>query len=85
MCVGGTYAIIQTKCCVFIPDKFANISSLLAHMKTQVKALNNLAPSLGDQLTHWFGSGGGSMLEEIVTDTWSASFNFFLYVHVLLL
>lgn len=55
---GGTCAIIQTKCCIFIPDKSANISSLLAHMKTQVKALSNLAPSLGDQPTHWFGSGG---------------------------
>lgn len=26
---GGTFAITQTECCAFIPDKFANVSSLL--------------------------------------------------------
>ena len=30
---GGTCAIIQTECCVFIPDQSSNVSSLLKHMK----------------------------------------------------
>ena len=30
---GGAYAIIQTECCVLIPDKFSNVLSLLKHMK----------------------------------------------------
>lgn len=30
---GGICAIIQTKCCVFIPDEFSNIIHLMSHMK----------------------------------------------------
>lgn len=33
---GGTYAIIQTECCAFIPDEFANVSFLLNLMRTEV-------------------------------------------------
>lgn len=38
---GGTCAIIQTKCSVFIFDESANVSSLLHHMEAQVNALND--------------------------------------------
>lgn len=31
---GGTCAIIQTECCVFIPDESAYVSPLLNHMRT---------------------------------------------------
>lgn len=37
---GAKCAIIKTECCVFIPGKYANISSLLAHMETQINALS---------------------------------------------
>lgn len=38
----------HTECCVFIPDKPANISSSLVHMKSQGNALCDVVPSLGD-------------------------------------
>lgn len=44
----GTYAIIQTECCVFIADESAHAPSLLNHVRTQVNALSQLIPSLGD-------------------------------------
>ena len=43
---GGTCVIIQTECCVFIPDESSNVSSLLKHMKKQVDALCDPTPSL---------------------------------------
>ena len=43
---GGTCTIIQTECCVFIPDQSSNVSSLLKHMKKQVNALSDPPPSL---------------------------------------
>ena len=33
---GGSWAIIQTECCVFIPDKSANGLSLLNHIRAQM-------------------------------------------------
>lgn len=53
---GATCAIIQTECCVFIPGKYANTSSLLTYMETQINALSDPTPSLGNLLTYWFGS-----------------------------
>lgn len=41
---GGTCVIIQVECCVFMPDASANVSSLLKHMRTQVKALSDSQP-----------------------------------------
>lgn len=52
---GGTYAIIQTECCVFISNESANISSLLSYMRTQVKVLSYLISSLA-ALNQWFRS-----------------------------
>mgnify|MGYP002652054419 FL=1 len=43
---GGTYTIIQTGCCAFTPDESSNVSSLLKHIKKQVDALCDPAPSL---------------------------------------
>ena len=36
---GGTCAIMQTECCVFIPGGSSNVSPLLKHVKTQVNTL----------------------------------------------
>ena len=43
---GDMCAIIQTECCIFIPDEFSNVSSLLKHMKKQVNALSDPTPNL---------------------------------------
>ena len=43
---GGTYVIIQTECYVSIPNKSANVSSLLSHKTTQVNNLSDLSPQL---------------------------------------
>ena len=43
---GGTYTIIQTGCCAFIGHESSNVSSPLKHMKKQVDALCDPAPSL---------------------------------------
>lgn len=42
-------------------------------MKTQKNALNDLAPSLGNLLTHWSGSYGYN--EKIAANSWTISFN----------
>ena len=55
---GSTSAIIYIKCCMFIPDESAYVSSLLNHMRTQVNALSSLTPSLGTLLNQWFRSWG---------------------------
>lgn len=38
----GTDYIIQTECCAFIFDEFANVSSFLNHMRTLINALSDL-------------------------------------------
>lgn len=35
---GGTYAIIQTECCVYTPDKSSNATHLMTHLKNQMAA-----------------------------------------------
>lgn len=50
---GGTCAIIQTECCVFIPDESPNVSFLLNHMRTRVKTLSDPAPSLRALVNRW--------------------------------
>lgn len=37
----GTYDITQTECCVFISDEFANVSSLLNHMRTLINVFSD--------------------------------------------
>lgn len=54
---GGTCAVIQTECFVFIADESANVPSLSKHMRIQVNALNSAIPSLPD-LIKWFISWG---------------------------
>lgn len=54
---GDTCAVIQTECCVFIPDGSANVPSLSKHLRIQVNALNSAIPSLPD-LIKWFISWG---------------------------
>lgn len=44
----GTCAIMQTQCCVFIPEEYPNVSSLLNLMKKQVNDLSDPTPSLND-------------------------------------
>lgn len=43
-----TCTVIQTEYCVFITDESPNVLSLLNRMRTQVNALSDLTPSLGD-------------------------------------
>lgn len=40
-------AVTQTECCMFMPEESANVSSLLNHLRTQVKTLSDPTPSLG--------------------------------------
>ena len=64
---GGTCAIIQTECCVFIPDESFNVTHLMNHMKNQIPALSDPFPSLDELLKtkqtnnnkkNWLGVGG---------------------------
>ena len=41
--------------CIFIPDKFTTVSSLVNHMRLRVNALRDLTPSLGGLINQWFG------------------------------
>ena len=54
---GGTCAIIQTECCVFIPDESSNTTCLMNHMKNQISALSDPFPNPDDLLENWFGVG----------------------------
>lgn len=40
-------AVIQTECCMFMPDASANVSSLLSHLRTQVNTPSDPTPSRG--------------------------------------
>ena len=35
---GGTYAKVQSKCCVYTPDKSSNVTHLMTHLKNQMAA-----------------------------------------------
>lgn len=37
----GSYANIETKCCVYIPEDSANVSKVLADIHTQIKAVSD--------------------------------------------
>ena len=52
---GGTSSIIQTECCVFIPDESFNVTPLMNHKKNQISALSDPFPILDDLLKNWFG------------------------------
>ena len=41
---------LSKQCCVFIPDEYGNVSSLLHHMRMHVNALSGLTPSVGHLL-----------------------------------
>ena len=45
--LGDICAIIQTECCIFIPDKYFNVTHL-KHMKNQISTLSDSFPSLDD-------------------------------------
>ena len=49
-------AVIQTECCILIPDESSNITHLMTHMKNLISALSDLLPSLGGLLRSWFSS-----------------------------
>jgi len=53
---GVTCVIIQTECCLLIPDESINVSSLINRTRTQVNAPSDL--SLGNLINQWFGSWG---------------------------
>nr|AEX32773.1 envelope protein syncytin-Car1 [Panthera leo krugeri] len=54
---GGTCDIVKTECCVYIPDSSANISDVLADMRTQIEAMSDASGSLNDWISSW--SSGG--------------------------
>lgn len=70
---GGPCAVTQTECCVVIPDKLANVSSLLNHRRIQVNAWSGLISSLWDLINPWFRSLD-LLVENIVTDLGNHSF-----------
>ena len=47
-------AVIQTECCILIPDESSNTIHLMTHMKNLISALSDLLPSLGGLLRSWF-------------------------------
>ena len=53
---GDICAIIQTECCIFVPDKSFNVTHL-NHMKNQISALSDPFPNL-DNLLKKTGEGG---------------------------
>ena len=42
---GGTPSIIQTECCVFIPDESFNVTHMVNHMRNQISSLSDPFPS----------------------------------------
>ena len=74
---GGTRAIIQTECCVFIPDESSSVSSLLKHMKKQANAISNPAFSL--EFFGFLPSGTGSLFRSAL------QFLFLLFLGILVL
>ena len=61
---GSTCAIIQTECCVFIPDESFNVTPLMNHKKNQISALSDSFPSLDNLLKNWFGKKKTGLVQE---------------------
>ena len=56
---GGNCVIIQTKCCVYIPQS-SNVMHLTTHMKNQISVLDDPLPRFGDIFFRkmiWFREG----------------------------
>ena len=51
---GGNGVINQTKCYVFIPDEYSNITHLMTHRKIYIAALDDPLPGLSDLLGRQF-------------------------------
>lgn len=64
---GSSCALTQAQCRMFLPDESANVQSLLNHLRTQMNALSDPTPSLGDLINQYLGSWD-SWWENIVTD-----------------
>lgn len=64
---GGTCAVLQTECCVFILDVSAKASSVLNHMRAQLNALSDPTPSLGDLINQSFESWGSGWKKLLLT------------------
>ena len=71
---GGTCAIINVECCVYISDLSGNISATLGDMKGQVKAMSD------DDLSFWT-----SVLSWVKGDWWKAIFTIVIVVLLVLL
>jgi len=52
-----TYANIETKYFVYIPDN-SNISKVLADMHIEIKAMSDSSNSLSDWISSWFSGNG---------------------------
>ena len=71
---GGTCAIINVECCVYISDLSGNISATLGDMKGQVKAMSD------DDLSFWT-----SVLSWVKGDWWKTIFTIVIVVLLVLL
>lgn len=52
---------------MFIPDEFSNAINLMTNVKSQIIALNNPLPSLGEILGKLFGSVGSWLKSLLMT------------------
>ena len=64
---GGTCAIINVECCVYIPDLSGNVSAALDDMKNQVKAMSNENESFWTSVLSWVKSDWQKSIFTIVT------------------
>ena len=71
---GGTCAIINVECCVYISDLSGNISATLGDMKGQVKAMSD------DDLSFWT-----SVLSWVKGDWWKTIFTIVIVALILML
>ena len=75
---GGTCAIIQTECCVFIPDESSNVTHLMNQTKNQISALSDPFPSLDHLLKKLVCYG--RLMTETFTYNSTKVINYIIYI-----
>ncbi|XP_057575623.1 endogenous retrovirus group PABLB member 1 Env polyprotein-like [Hippopotamus amphibius kiboko] len=71
---GGTCAVMEVECCVYIPDLSGNVSSAMKDMQNQVKAMSDTPTPFFTPVLSWFKS-----------DWWKTVFTTIIVILIILL
>lgn len=65
---GGTSAITEPQCCIYIPDNSANVPTGLPGLQIQIKAVFDFSISLNNWISSWFSGNAWSLVQKTSTN-----------------